>query len=565
MIRLQSARRPTIAITLLILLMVLFFTTFQVNLDTDGERQTERTSPAWYPPSFTFPDTPVVLVTAVDSVPALQANSTFRCAGKDDQKQIEFAINSLPQTGGTVVLAAGTYQCSGDLHLNQRVKLIGMGEEQTHLHFSAPVDLVIREHDEVRDLKITGSTSLFIIESHVKIQNVTMTVDQSKPAAFYIYADNRSLEDFSFQNCSALNCGTHGFMNNGEGELSRISYVRYFNCRALNAGLNARYDPWTTGFDLIESVDLAHCLVYNCTAEGSWESGFHIEESPKKVDVVLENCVSLRNGQKRSVTPPTFGAGFLLSGDAIAINCISDGNYNGYLCFSGARLLRCSDRGSDTAYDILDHSNVNIQNCRSVLAQRRALSVINASEVRVDEFTVVDPDRNTEPIIELGSPTTIVEKVSLDCSINCTGTGRQIWITNGIGIVLSGDIKTGADQAISIEGSSTDEITISDLMIFSSAQSSDSAGVQISSAVSNADTIQFEQSLIAATPPSQGLAYGVNNKASEQVKVQGVLICDVAVPFNNCDVRIGAGSYFKVILKLITTLLHVDGKARTQW
>jgi hypothetical protein len=538
----KPARRPIIKITLLILLTVLFTIIFQANVDKEGRGQTFQD---WYPSSLPFADSSVVLVTAVDSSPVLQSNNAvFHCAGKDDQNQIEVAINSLPKTGGMVVLAAGTYQCSDDLHLNQRVKLIGMGEERTLLHFSAPADLVVREHDEVRDLKITGSTSLFIVESHVKIENVTMTVDQSKAAAFYVYADNRSLEDFSFQNCSALNCGTHGFMNNGEGEQSRISYIRYSNCRAVNAGLNTRYDPWTTGFDLTELVDLEHCRVYNCTAEGSWESGFHIEESPKKVDVVLENCVSLRNGQKQSVTPPKFGAGFLLSGDTQAINCTSDGNYNGYLCFTGARLLKCCDRGSEIAYDIVDHSDVTIQNCRSVLAHGRALNVINASDVIIEEFTVVNPGRNTDPIIELGSTTTLIEKISLNCSVDCAGTGRQIRIINGIEIILSGDIKTAADHAISIEGASTVGIIFSDLLILSSAQSSDSTGVQISSDVVNAHTVRFVQGLIASTPPSQGLAFGVNNRASGPMKVQGVLTSDVAVPFNNCYVPKGAGPSF---------------------
>lgn len=503
----------------------------------DDNRKGYENQSILYPLSLTPPDSPVVRVSAKDSPPDQQAKSTFHCSGRDDQQQIESAIKSLPQGGGTVILAAGTYQCSADLHLNQKVRLMGMGEEQTRLHFSSPANLEVREQDEVRDLKITGSASLFIVESHVKVQNVTMTVDRSKKAAFYIYANNKSLEDFTFLNCSALNCGTHGFMNNGEGTESRVSFVRYFNCRSLNAGLIERYDPWTTGFDLTESVDLYHCLVQNCTAQGSWESGFHIEDSPRKVDVVLEDCTSLLNGQKRSVAPPKFGAGFLLSGDTTAIDCVSDENYDGFLCFTGASLVRCSDYGSGTAYNIVDHKNVDLQDCRSIQAEGSALSVINASDVRVEGFTVRDPVRNADPIIELGSPSTRAQNISLTCSVNCDGTSRQVRIVNGVGIVLSGDLTTSAEQAISIEGDATDGVHLRDLAISSSSSSSDSAGVQVSQDVNSADTIWIEQSVIRATSPSQGLAYGVMNKAAERVKVEGVSTFDIAVPFNNCEVR----------------------------
>jgi hypothetical protein len=539
MTRLKAALGIITAIILLVIVLTIqAYTLPQTGLRSGGEGQ-EQTPSILYPLSLAPPDTPMVLVSAKDSDPAVQERAAFHCTGRDDQQQIESAIKSLPNAGGTVVLAAGTYQCSADLHLGQRVRLMGMGEEQTQIHFSAPADLEVREQDEVRDLKITGSASLFITESHVNVQNVTMTVDQSKKAAFYIYANNRSIEDFSFQNCSALNCGTHGFMNNGEGRGRRVSFVRYLNCRSLNAGLTERYDPWITGFDLTESVDLYHCLVQNCTAEGSWESGFHIEESPQKVDVVLENCTSLQNGQKQSVAPPKFGAGFLLSGDTTAIDCISDGNHDGYLCFTGARLVRCSDRRSGAAYIIVDHKDVNLQDCRSVLAESRALILINASDVRVEGFKVTDPGRNTEPIIQLGSPSTSAENISITGSVNCAGTNRQVWILNGVGISLSGDLTTAAEQAVSIEGDATDGIHISDLLISSSSSSSDSAGVQISSDVSSADTIWIEQSVITAASPSQGLAYGVMNRAEKRVKVVGGLTSGVTVPYYNCDVREG--------------------------
>lgn len=534
----------TLIILLVIVIAVLASILHQAGIATSEEGQ--EFPSILYPLSLSPPETPVVLVSAKDSAPTLQAKAAFHCTGRDDQQQIQSAIKSLPQTGGTVVLAAGTYQCSTDLRLSKRVRLTGMGEEQTELHFSKPADLEVREQDEVRDLKITGSASLLIIESHVNVQNVTMTVDRSKKAAFYIYANNRPIEDFSFLNCSALNCGTHGFMNNGEGEQSRVSYVRYLNCRSLNAGLTERYDPWVTGFDLTESVDLYHCRVQNCTAEGSWESGFHIEDSPRKVDIVLENCNSLRNGQKRSVGPPKFGAGFLLSGDTTGIDCISDGNYDGYLCFTGAHLVGCSDHGSGTAYYIVDHQDVSLLDCKSVQAESGALSVINASCVSVEGFSVMDPGKNTEPIIELGSSTNRVRNISFSGSVNCAGTERQVQVLNGVGITLSGDLKSGAEQAVLIEGGATDGVHLIDLVIASSSSSSDSAGVQVSSDVSSADTIRIERSVITATSPSPGLANGVMNRAEKQVKVVGVLTADVKVPYSNCEVREGQapGSWF---------------------
>jgi len=430
----------TVVLLLLIVIVIPASTLHQTGLKGDGEGY--ETPSVQFPVSPTPPETPVVLISAKDSPPASQARAAFHCTGRDDQQQIESAVNSLPKSGGTVVLAAGTYLCSADLHLTKRVRLMGMGEEQTYLTFTSPSNLEVREQNEVRDMRITGSVSLFIIESHVTVQNVTMTVDRSKAAAFYIYANNRILEDFSFQNCTALNCETHGFLNNGEGEVRNVKFVRYNNCRSLNAGRMEQYDPWVTGFDLTESVNLFHCLVQNCTAQGAWESGFHMEDDPVKVNVVLRNCSSLQNGQKRTEVLPTFGAGFLLSGDTTAIDCISDGNLNGYLCYNGARAVRCSDYGSETSYDIVDRKDVNLIDCTSEQAGSRALMIINASDINVAGFNVSNPSGNADPIIELGSVSTRTRNILFTGSVNCAATSRQIRIINGNEIRLSGDLTT---------------------------------------------------------------------------------------------------------------------------
>ncbi len=289
-------------------------------------------------PADAVAETNVVLVAAHDSSAADKAAANLICDGVDDHVEIRWALMALPWSGGTVRLAGGTYNCSEDIGPGTNVCLEGSGAEKTTLDFPTAGGLhVYNPSVTLRDFTVTGVADLLINESHARIRNVTMTVDNSRVGAFYVWAANKVVEDTVFENCRAIDCGRYGFLNSGEGTPRLIKDIMYINCQAINCGrytsIPAR--PWVTGFDIVEKNDIENAEIIGCYAAGNQESGFHLENSNNLniKNVTFRNCTSVDNAQKGKETC-LFGAGYMVSKGVVFENCTASNNKHGFLIYS---------------------------------------------------------------------------------------------------------------------------------------------------------------------------------------------------------------------------------------
>jgi len=340
-------------------------------------------------------------VTVAASNSLVKSSAQYICDGFNDQSEIQAAIDMVTPSGGDVNLLDGTFILNGDVTLARGVNLIGAGAGTTTLNSVGKGCVDIRGGNTVRDLQATGATGFFVIGSHVRMASVTVR-NCTSSAAIWVYPTNEALTDIVFTNCNVIDGSSYGFLNIGEGSPRSISDITYSGCSAINCGRTSQVNPWVTGFDFAENIDsINNLLVENCRAEGCWESGFHFEPTPQKNNVTLRNCVSIDNGQKKTVEDPTFGAGFIGGSPTMQyINCTSINNLYGFsLNGNGTTVTGCKDIGSTEAYLIEKYNNIVLTDCESDGAQEWALVRINSNDVTATNFVVTNPVGNSYPAI----------------------------------------------------------------------------------------------------------------------------------------------------------------------
>jgi hypothetical protein len=212
--------------------------------------------------------------------------------------------------------------------------------------------------DNIRleDFTCTGDGQLELtLGSNTVVRNITVE-DTScrRPGAFRFVLPTsvHHVSGLSVVSCHADKVWYHGFMiNSALPGLYEIRNVLFDACTSSYAGFDyprrgIRSDNngnWSVGFDLAENYADSHLtirdvLVRNCTATDSWESGFHMENEPTKINVSFENCISNDNGQKRThvgVEGKTFYcSGFLVSSSGVTLrHCEANGNTRyGFYC-----------------------------------------------------------------------------------------------------------------------------------------------------------------------------------------------------------------------------------------
>ncbi|WP_052959127.1 hypothetical protein [Methanoculleus sediminis] len=364
-------------------------------LDPGGN---DHTSPA--------PGDGAILIAAHDSPGESKEAADYLCDGTADQIEIQHALNALGSAGGTVALAEGTFYLSGNLNVPGNAVLEGQGADATRLEWSAGF-MQCRGVQEIllRDFTTTGTGAIFIYNcDRVKVHNVTATVDNSRwGGAFTLWASNDVMEDIEFVNCRAVDCGRMGFMNDGEGSPRLIRDIRYIDCEAVNSGRYSRFSPygeWTTGFAVAENNDLADAALVGCVAEGSFESGFHIEDAPEVTNLVFENCISRYNGQKSDgfYNPSEnthglhFGSGYWVQGETTLYGCVSEGNGNaGFSVGPGVSLYNCTDDGSAVGFRLVDTRDTYLEDCTSRNAGAYAVYALEAENIATKNLQMIDP------------------------------------------------------------------------------------------------------------------------------------------------------------------------------
>jgi hypothetical protein len=427
-------------------------------------------------PDGSAAQTPRVTVAASDSSAAARASADYLCDGVDDQQEIQAALNALPATGGEVVLSGGMFRCTETIVMPSNATLLGQGAGETAIELENAIIYLQHENASLQDLSISGyrydwkhqwDAPVFITASNVSIRDVTGTADNTVHAVFFVASmdatdDGKIIENIEFSGCRALDPGAFGFMLSASQAATNklIRNVTFTDCDAINCGRYSRFDPWVTGFDFAEQNDIENLQVIRCRAEGNWESGFHVESSRNKTNVVMIDCISRENAQKEKtgVAQTFFGAGYLVNGDMRLINCTSEGNYIGFYCSGGGfEIVDCTERASLFGY---------------------ALS------------NLADPGG-----IRLTS---------------CSATGELYPIFFGRGDMAG--------------------VVLENLTISSGNASGEKAGITVTHDVLNAPEILIQDSRI------QGYQYGINNTATDAVRVKGVEVSGAVVEFINCDV-----------------------------
>jgi hypothetical protein len=353
-----------------------------------------------------------VVVAAQDSSALSKTSAQFICTGSSDQDQIKAAIASLPWDGGTVLLKEGTYHCTDNIVPGAYTTLKGEGVDKTIIdiqgyYMGIKVD---QPYITLEDFTITGRGWVRITASHIQVRNVAAKDalhgyypgkfdDMGANGAFFVWADNRVVEDIEFNQCSATDIGTHGFNLNGQGTPKMIKNIRFIDCSATLCG-DADGHPWATGFDFHETNDLVDCQVIRCVANNNWESGFHFEPGDNQQNIVLTDCLSTNNGQRNTnegdftVQPPV-AAHFYMAGYTIAMgttlnNCrsINNRNYGFYDEQNGDNVFNgCIDEGSGYGWKLCKGvEDVQLNNCTSVDAQHWALWIAYARNIQVRGF-----------------------------------------------------------------------------------------------------------------------------------------------------------------------------------
>ncbi|MDD3932238.1 MAG: hypothetical protein PHP55_00105 [Methanoculleus sp.] len=328
---------------------------------------------------------PRITVAASDSSAAARASADYLCDGVNDQQEIQAALDALPAAGGEVVLTEGKFLCTKSVAMPPKTALIGQDARETTIELNNSIIHLRHENTSLQNLSVSGyrydwkhrwDAPVFITASNVSIRDVTGTADNTVHAVFFVVSldatdDGKVIENIEFSGCRAQDPGTFGFMLSASQAATNklIRNVTFIDCEAINCGRYSRYDPWVAGFNFAEQNDIENLQVIRCRAEGSWESGFHVESPRNKTNVVMIDCTSNENAQKEKtgVAQTVFGAGYLVNGDMRLVNCTSEGNYVGFYCSGGGfEVINCIDRSSLFGYtltNLTDPEGTRLTSC----------------------------------------------------------------------------------------------------------------------------------------------------------------------------------------------------------
>ncbi|ABN56610.1 MULTISPECIES: right-handed parallel beta-helix repeat-containing protein [Methanoculleus] len=449
--------------------------------------------PALSPVSAAESASPATLtVAASDSTELSKNQADYVCDGVDDQAEIQAALAALPD-GGKVVLSDGTFNCAGVIAPPAGTTLSGQGPDATNLVFTNDGRISVDQENVALDgfhIEGSGYSSgvkwlgvITIRASHAKIHNIEGTADTSIQAVFLLLHDPAvyapTLEDVEFINCKAVDTGTYGFIHNAWGSSNKvIKDVRYDNCQAINCGSKGAFNPWITGFDFAELNDMDGLRVTNCLAEGNLESGFHFEFDPTVTDAVLENCVSRNNGQKPYPTVPYkqsdmsthyFGCGYYAPNcDVTFKNCVAESNsLYGFYATNGGKLYDCVDK--DTGAGKTDYTYrkpagyysipcrsadpaLVLENCKSIDSHGYGLQVDLASNIRIENFELVNPAGIDGKGASLGGTNGQFSNAEVDIHASGDRAETLVWAKNNQNVQYTGDITSASEKAFLVEG-----------------------------------------------------------------------------------------------------------------
>ena len=488
---------------------------------------------------------PTFIVAAHDSTAASKAQADYICDGIQDDEEINAAMNALSQEG-KVILTEGTFRCDGAMYPGTGITLCGQGDTKTFLELtnygSIRVDdeYVTLEQFHVsncnRNINWAHYGVITIRAGHCRVRNVTGTSDASMQAVFFVFSSDlpdyttgydKIIEDIEFTNCSAIDCGGHGFMNNVYGEnYTLIRNIRYTDCQAINCGRYEQFNPWITGFLITELNGVDNVRLTRCVAEGCWESGFHFDWNYANcTDVVLTDCIARNNGQKPYPVVDTqeFLSGFYVGkGEVTFVNCHTEGNsFAGFFAEDaneGVELYDCTDKNtaigkSDFSiqkpasfYIVYSDNPVVMKDCSSTnsFGQGLYMGHVNAC---LENFVMTNASGVDGTAIQLGDDTQVWPWYFRgSAEIHASGNEAPILIRIACGkdADFTGSIVSDAAQPFVVDGSGTGNVVIHDIEILSNTLPAGSTGITITDNVP-AGAVQVVNCRVFSQTPYSGV------------------------------------------------------------
>jgi hypothetical protein len=250
------------------------------------------------------------------------------CDGTNDEVQLN-------AVSGFVELSSGTFQIQNAWNVPSNTIVRGSGNI-TILNFDVGVNSYINvlnvDNVELGNFKTSGShhaggdryplllsSQDGATHSNFYFHDIYST-DLVALGDFVIWLDvsNSKLSNVIYERCQAISPDGFGFYNNAGVAGNTISNLIYEKCYVKNAGVAAtRSNIWATGFGFAEAgvLTIQHVQINNCIVDGAWESGYHMESAPTKIDVKFSNCSAYNCGLKTA---------------GLFIDHVTDGTLTGY-------------------------------------------------------------------------------------------------------------------------------------------------------------------------------------------------------------------------------------------
>jgi hypothetical protein len=200
---------------------------------------------------------------------------------------------------------------------------------------------------QLDNFKFTGDGQIeMTLGNNTKIFNVVATdTTCDRPGAFrFVIQEGRKYANkLELTNCHTYKTYWHGYFINALVRGCKIENVSFIRCTARYAGWPyPAHNRWSVGFHFCElywnyehnTMTIKNVLVKNCVAEYNWESGFHFEIRPNKINVTLDHCLAQYNGQKWHYYNESYNymSGYCgLLKDITLYHCVA--NYNNHYGF----------------------------------------------------------------------------------------------------------------------------------------------------------------------------------------------------------------------------------------
>lgn len=486
-------------------------------------------------------------IAAYNSPAEKKAIADYVCDGSADQEEINAAINS---GAYDIILFEGTYNITGSIHVRGGTVFSGEGAEKTFLKFTNNAHLFLSEEYTVaRDFNIegTGYTNsmsvwlgvLTVRASHCTVYRVKGTADNTPGCVFFTLSSEDTpgnlLQDVEWNECECVDTGTYGFLHNWwDGQVEKKTHVnmRYINCKAIRCGnangtgAKGQRNNWVTGFDFAELNDMDGLYVKGCSAEGCWESGFHMEWDPHKVNCVFEDCVSKFNGAKPTYPNQTvnpfpgfvtgagefFGCGYYLPNFVGRLTrCYSEGNSRcGFWVTNGGVLTDCVDKDCGigrTPNEYLqpmsfmgnpcrtpfEGYSLKLIRCKSINSRCYAFWYDYAAHIYMEDCEVYGGQGYNGVLNYFGSEVSNyfydsnISFARIECPANLTAINahQNIRVKYGPGVLVS-----DAEKPFTITGSSTNSVLVENWTTVSQTLTPGPGGVFLEEGASSAQVTQ---------------------------------------------------------------------------